>query len=194
MLLMIDNYDSFTYNLVQYFQRLDVEVKVVRNDELSVSQIAKLQPKYIVLSPGPCSPNEAGVSLDVVAKLKGHIPILGICLGHQTIAQSLGAKVIRAKRVMHGKTSKIIHNNQGVFETLPNPLEVCRYHSLVVDKSTLPSNLSVTAWSESTDGSFEEIIEIIDESLALEGVQFHPEAILTQSGLALLNNFTTKYK
>ena len=194
MLLMIDNYDSFTYNLVQYFQRLDVEVKVVRNDELSVSQIAKLQPKYIVLSPGPCSPNEAGVSLDVVAQLKGHIPILGICLGHQTIAQSLGAKVTRAKRVMHGKTSKIIHNNQGVFETLPNPLEVCRYHSLVVDKSTLPSNLSVTAWSESTDGSFEEIMGIIDENLALEGVQFHPEAILTQSGLALLNNFTTKYK
>ncbi|ATC99721.1 anthranilate synthase component II [Pseudoalteromonas spongiae] len=194
MLLMIDNYDSFTYNLVQYFQRLDVDVKVVRNDELSVSEIAKLKPQYIVISPGPCSPNEAGISLDVVHQLKGQLPILGICLGHQTIAQALGANVVRAKQVMHGKTSKIIHTNQGVFTNLPNPLEVCRYHSLVVEKQGLPTELSVTAWSVDTDGQQDEIMGLKNESLALEGVQFHPEAILTQSGLALLNNFITTYR
>lgn len=194
MLLMIDNYDSFTYNLVQYFQRLDVDVKVVRNDELSVSEIAKLKPQYIVISPGPCSPNEAGVSLDVVHQLKGLLPILGICLGHQTIAQALGAKVVRAKQVMHGKTSKIIHTNQGVFTNLPNPLEVCRYHSLIVEKQSLPTDLSVTAWSVDADGQQDEIMGLKNENLALEGVQFHPEAILTQSGLALLNNFITTYR
>ena len=194
MLLMIDNYDSFTYNLVQYFQRLDVDVKVVRNDELSVSEIAKLKPQYIVISPGPCSPNEAGVSLDVVHQLKGQLPILGICLGHQTIAQALGANVVRAKQVMHGKTSKIIHTNQGVFTNLPNPLEVCRYHSLVVEKQSLPTDLSVTAWSVGADGQQDEIMGLKNENLALEGVQFHPEAILTQSGLALLNNFITTYR
>lgn len=194
MLLMIDNYDSFTYNLVQYFQRLDVDVKVVRNDELSVSEIVKLKPQYIVISPGPCSPNEAGISLDVVHQLKGQLPILGICLGHQTIAQALGANVVRAKQVMHGKTSKIIHTNQGVFTNLPNPLEVCRYHSLVVEKQSLPTDLSVTAWSVDADGQQDEIMGLKNESLALEGVQFHPEAILTQSGLALLNNFITTYR
>ncbi|WP_105170299.1 anthranilate synthase component II [Pseudoalteromonas sp. T1lg24] len=194
MLLMIDNYDSFTYNLVQYFQRLDVDVKVVRNDELSVSEIAKLKPQYIVISPGPCSPNEAGISLDVVHQLKGQLPILGICLGHQTIAQALGANVVRAKQVMHGKTSKIIHTNQGVFTNLPNSLEVCRYHSLVVEKQSLPTDLSVTAWSVDADGQQDEIMGLKNESLALEGVQFHPEAILTQSGLALLNNFITTYR
>ncbi|KPV95045.1 Anthranilate synthase component 2 [Pseudoalteromonas sp. P1-9] len=194
MLLMIDNYDSFTYNLVQYFQRLDVDVKVVRNDELTVSEIAKLKPQYIVISPGPCSPNEAGVSLDVVHQLKGLLPILGICLGHQTIAQALGAKVVRAKQVMHGKTSKIIHTNQGVFTNLPNPLEVCRYHSLIVEKQSLPTDLSVTAWSVDADGQQDEIMGLKNENLALEGVQFHPEAILTQSGLALLNNFITTYR
>ena len=194
MLLMIDNYDSFTYNLVQYFQRLDVDVKVVRNDELSVSEIAKLKPQYIVISPGPCSPNEAGVSLDVVHQLKGQLPILGICLGHQTIAQALGANVVRAKQVMHGKTSKIIHTNQGVFTNLPNPLEVCRYHSLVVEKQSIPTDLSVTAWSVDADGQQDEIMGLKNENLALEGVQFHPEAILTQSGLALLNNFITTYR
>ncbi|TMO86060.1 anthranilate synthase component II [Pseudoalteromonas spongiae] len=194
MLLMIDNYDSFTYNLVQYFQRLDVDVKVVRNDELSVSEIAKLKPQYIVISPGPCSPNEAGISLDVVHQLKGQLPILGICLGHQTIAQALGANVVRAKQVMHGKTSKIIHTNQGVFTNLPNPLEVCRYHSLVVEKQSLPTELSVTAWSVDANGQQDEIMGLKNENLALEGVQFHPEAILTQSGLALLNNFITTYR
>lgn len=194
MLLMIDNYDSFTYNLVQYFQRLDVEVKVVRNDELSVSRIQTLSPQYIVLSPGPCTPNEAGVSLDVVEQLKGKYPILGICLGHQTIAQALGAEVVRAKKVMHGKTSKITHTNKGVFNGLPNPLEVCRYHSLVVEPSSIPRNLEITAWSSTSDNKFDEIMGIQDESLALEGVQFHPEAILTQSGLELLNNFITRYR
>lgn len=194
MLLMIDNYDSFTYNLVQYFQRLDVDVKVVRNDELSVSEIAKLKPQYIVISPGPCSPNEAGISLDVVHQLKGQLPILGICLGHQTIAQALGANVVRAKQVMHGKTSKIIHTNQGVFTNLPNPLEVCRYHSLVVEKQSLPTELSVMAWSVDANGQQDEIMGLKNENLALEGVQFHPEAILTQSGLALLNNFITTYR
>ncbi|WP_100914198.1 anthranilate synthase component II [Pseudoalteromonas spongiae] len=194
MLLMIDNYDSFTFNLVQYFQRLDVDVKVVRNDELSVSEIAKLKPQYIVISPGPCSPNEAGISLDVVHQLKGQLPILGICLGHQTIAQALGANVVRAKQVMHGKTSKIIHTNQGVFTNLPNPLEVCRYHSLVVEKQSIPTELSVTAWSVDADGQQDEIMGLKNENLALEGVQFHPEAILTQSGLALLNNFITTYR
>jgi anthranilate synthase component 2/para-aminobenzoate synthetase component 2 len=194
MLLMIDNYDSFTYNLVQYFQRLNVDVKVVRNDEISIAQIAQLKPHYIVISPGPCSPNEAGISLNVVEQLKGIFPILGICLGHQTIAQALGAKVVRAKRVMHGKTSAIIHTNQGVFNGLPNPLTVCRYHSLVVDKLSLPANLSVTSWTEDEKGEREEIMGIRNKEMALEGVQFHPEAILTESGLALLNNFITQYR
>ena len=191
---MIDNYDSFTYNLVQYFQRLNVEVKVVRNDEISASQIAHLKPQYIVISPGPCSPNEAGISLNVVEQLKGKIPILGICLGHQTIGQALGAKVVRAKRVMHGKTSAIIHTNQGVFNGLPNPLTVCRYHSLVVDKLSLPADLSVTSWTENEKGGIDEIMGIRHKEMALEGVQFHPEAILTESGLALLNNFITQYR
>jgi len=194
MLLMIDNYDSFTYNLVQYFQRLDVEVKVVRNNEISVSEIANLKPQYVVISPGPCSPNEAGISLEVVSRLKGQFPILGICLGHQTIAQALGGNVVRAERVMHGKTSKIIHTNQGVFSGLPMPLEVCRYHSLVVEKASLPKELTVTAWSQTAEGVENEIMGIQHESMALEGVQFHPEAILTESGLALLNNFITKYR
>lgn len=191
---MIDNYDSFTYNLVQYFQRLNVDVKVVRNDEISIAQIAQLKPHYIVISPGPCSPNEAGISLNVVEQLKGIFPILGICLGHQTIAQALGAKVVRAKRVMHGKTSAIIHTNQGVFNGLPTPLTVCRYHSLVVDKLSLPANLSVTSWTEDEKGEREEIMGIRNKEMALEGVQFHPEAILTESGLALLNNFITQYR
>jgi anthranilate synthase component 2/para-aminobenzoate synthetase component 2 len=194
MLLMIDNYDSFTYNLVQYFQRLDVEVKVVRNNEISVSAIANLKPQYVVISPGPCSPNEAGISLEVVSRLKGQFPILGICLGHQTIAQALGGNVVRAERVMHGKTSKIIHTNQGVFSGLPMPLEVCRYHSLVVEKASLPKELTVTAWSQTAEGVENEIMGIQHESMALEGVQFHPEAILTEFGLALLNNFITKYR
>ena len=193
MLLMIDNYDSFTYNLVQYFQRLDQEVLVKRNDEISVSQIAQLNPQHIVISPGPCTPNEAGISLDVVAKLKGQLPILGICLGHQSIAQALGANVVRAKQVMHGKTSPIYHANQGVFTGLPNPLTVCRYHSLVVEKNSLPDELQITAWTETENGQFDEIMGLVHNSLALEGVQFHPEAILTEQGLELLANFLTRF-
>jgi len=189
MLLMIDNYDSFTYNLVQYFQRLNQEVLVKRNDEISVAQIKQLNPKHIVISPGPCTPNEAGVSLNVVEQLKGIYPILGICLGHQTIAQALGGKVIRAKQVMHGKTSPIVHNNKGVFTGLENPLTVCRYHSLVVEKHSLPSELAITAWSQTEQGEFDEIMGLLHTELALEGVQFHPEAILTTQGLELLANF-----
>ncbi|ATC80857.1 MULTISPECIES: anthranilate synthase component II [Pseudoalteromonas] len=193
MLLMIDNYDSFTYNLVQYFQRLNQEVLVKRNDEISVAQIKQLNPKHIVISPGPCTPNEAGVSLNVVEQLKGIYPILGICLGHQTIAQALGGKVIRAKQVMHGKTSPIVHNNKGVFTGLENPLTVCRYHSLVVEKHSLPSELAITAWSQTEQGEFDEIMGLLHTELALEGVQFHPEAILTTQGLELLANFLSRF-
>ncbi len=192
MLLMIDNYDSFTYNLVQYFQRLDQDVLVKRNDEISIAEIKQLNPEHIVLSPGPCSPNEAGISLQVVEQLKGLLPILGICLGHQTIAQALGADVIRAKQVMHGKTSLVKHTNQGVFNGLANPLTVCRYHSLVVDKQSLPSDFTITAWTEQ-NSDFDEIMGIMHNDLALEGVQFHPEAILTQQGLELLANFLTRF-
>ncbi|MDI4651711.1 MULTISPECIES: aminodeoxychorismate/anthranilate synthase component II [Pseudoalteromonas] len=192
MLLMIDNYDSFTYNLVQYFQRLDQDVLVKRNDEISIAEIKQLNPEHIVLSPGPCSPNEAGISLQVVEQLKGQLPILGICLGHQTIAQALGADVIRAKQVMHGKTSLVKHTNQGVFNGLANPLTVCRYHSLVVDKQSLSSDFTITAWTEQ-NSDFDEIMGIMHNDLALEGVQFHPEAILTQQGLELLANFLTRF-
>lgn len=189
---MIDNYDSFTYNLVQYFQRLDQDVLVKRNDEISIAEIKQLNPEHIVLSPGPCSPNEAGISLQVVEQLKGQLPILGICLGHQTIAQALGADVIRAKQVIHGKTSLVKHTNQGVFSGLANPLTVCRYHSLVVDKQSLPSDFTITAWTEQ-NSDFDEIMGIMHNDLALEGVQFHPEAILTQQGLELLANFLTRF-
>lgn len=193
MLLMIDNYDSFTYNLVQYFQRLDQEVLVKRNDEISVAQIKQLNPQHIVISPGPCTPNEAGVSLSVVEQLKGQFPILGICLGHQTIAQALGGDVIRAKKVMHGKTSPIVHTNKGVFKGLVNPLTVCRYHSLVVKHQSLPSELEITAWSQTEQGEFGEIMGLLHTELAIEGVQFHPEAILTEHGLQLLDNFLTRF-
>lgn len=193
MLLMIDNYDSFTYNLVQYFQRLDQDVLVKRNDELSVAQIKQLNPQHIVISPGPCTPNEAGVSLSVVEQLKGQFPILGICLGHQTIAQALGGDVVRAKKVMHGKTSPIVHTNKGVFNGLVNPLTVCRYHSLVVKQQSLPSELEITAWSQTELGEFDEIMGLLHTELAIEGVQFHPEAILTEHGLQLLDNFLTRF-
>jgi anthranilate synthase/aminodeoxychorismate synthase-like glutamine amidotransferase len=179
--------------LVQYFQRLDQEVLVKRNDEISVSQIAQLNPKHIVISPGPCSPNEAGISLELVEQLKGQFPILGICLGHQTIAQALGANIVRAKQVMHGKTSPIYHANQGVFAGLPNPLTVCRYHSLVVEQDSIPDELQITAWTETESGQLDEIMGLVHNSLALEGVQFHPEAILTQRGLELLANFLTRF-
>ena len=193
MLLMIDNYDSFTYNLVQYFQRLDQDVVVKRNDELSIADIQALNPEHIVISPGPCSPNEAGISLSVVEQLKGQFPILGICLGHQTIAQALGAKVVRARAVMHGKTSQIRHINKGMFQGLPDPLTVCRYHSLVVDKESIPAELELTAWTENEAQQVDEIMGLCHTEMALEGVQFHPEAILTEQGLALLNNFIRRF-
>jgi anthranilate synthase component II len=189
MLLMIDNYDSFTYNLVQYFGELGQEVKVIRNDDLSVSEIADLKPERIVISPGPCTPNEAGVSLQVLEKLSGSIPILGVCLGHQSLGQAFGGKVIRAKTIMHGKTSLMHHKSQGVFSGLPSPFEATRYHSLVVEKDSLPECLEITAWTENEDGSFDEIMGLRHKTLPVQGVQFHPESILTQHGHAMLKNF-----
>ena len=189
MLLMIDNYDSFTFNLVQYFGELGEEVKVVRNDELTSAQIGALQPSCIVISPGPCTPNEAGVSIEVLQELSAKVPIFGVCLGHQSIGQAFGGKVVRARQIMHGKTSMIHHAGVGVFRGLPNPFEATRYHSLVVEQESLPDCLEVTAWTENSDGSRDEIMGLRHRSLPVEGVQFHPESILTQHGHALLKNF-----
>jgi anthranilate synthase component 2 len=189
MLLMIDNYDSFTYNLVQYLQSLGAEVKVVRNDAMTVDEIAKLAPERIVISPGPCTPNEAGVSLEIIERLGANTPILGVCLGHQSIGQAYGGNVIRAGRIMHGKTSRIRHEAKGVFAGLPDAYEATRYHSLVVERSSLPDALEVTAWTENEDGSFEEIMGLRHREYPVEGVQFHPESILTEHGHALLKNF-----
>ncbi|MBG7005809.1 aminodeoxychorismate/anthranilate synthase component II [Pseudomonas aeruginosa] len=189
MLLMIDNYDSFTYNLVQYFGELKAEVKVVRNDELSVEQIEALAPERIVLSPGPCTPNEAGVSLAVIERFAGRLPLLGVCLGHQSIGQAFGGEVVRARQVMHGKTSPIHHKDLGVFAGLANPLTVTRYHSLVVKRESLPECLEITAWTQLDDGSVDEIMGVRHKTLNVEGVQFHPESILTEQGHELLANF-----
>ena len=189
MLLMIDNYDSFTWNLVQYLQALGAEVRVVRNDELSVEAIAALSPERIVISPGPCTPKEAGVSVGVIESLGAWIPILGVCLGHQSIGQAYGGDVVRAGRIMHGKTSRIHHHGQGVFAGLPDRYEATRYHSLVVDKATLPACLEITAWTENDDGSVEEIMGLRHREHPVQGVQFHPESILTEHGHALLKNF-----
>ncbi|MDY0022065.1 aminodeoxychorismate/anthranilate synthase component II [Arenimonas caeni] len=189
MLLMIDNYDSFTYNLVQYLGELGQDVKVVRNDALSVAEIEALAPERIVISPGPCTPNEAGVSLEVLEKLSGKVPILGVCLGHQSLGQAFGGKVVRARTIMHGKTSPIRHKGVGVFAGLPDPFEATRYHSLVVEKDSLPDCLEVTAWTENEDGSVDEIMGLRHKTLAVEGVQFHPESILTQHGHDMLRNF-----
>ena len=189
MLLMLDNYDSFTWNLVQYLQALGSEVKVVRNDALSVAEIEALQPERIVISPGPCTPNEAGVSLEVIRTLGARVPILGVCLGHQGIGQAYGGQVVRAGRIMHGKTSPIRHKGKGVFAGLPDAYEATRYHSLVVDKDSLPDCLEVTAWTENDDGSVEEIMGLRHREHPVEGVQFHPESILTEHGHALLKNF-----
>lgn len=189
MLLMIDNYDSFTWNLVQYLQALGAEVRVERNDALSVDEIAKLAPERIVISPGPCTPNEAGASLEVIERLGATTPILGVCLGHQGIGQAYGGKVIRAQRIMHGKTSAIRHTGHGVFAGLPDGYEATRYHSLVVEQSSLPECLEVTAWTENDDGSREEIMGLRHRTHPVEGVQFHPESILTEHGHALLKNF-----
>ena len=184
MLLMIDNYDSFTYNLVQYFAELGADVVVHRNDEITLEQIETLQPQYIVVSPGPCTPNEAGISVATIQRFAGRIPILGVCLGHQSIGQSFGGKIVHAKQLMHGKTSAIFHNNSSVFHGLPNPFTATRYHSLVIERATLPDCLEITAWTE--DG---EIMGVRHKTMAVEGVQFHPESILTEHGHELLANF-----
>lgn len=192
MLLLIDNYDSFTWNLVQYFGALGQEVVVKRNDELTLDAIAQLSPRFLVISPGPCTPNEAGISLDAISHFAGKLPILGVCLGHQSLAQAFGARVVRARQVMHGKTSLIRHRNEGVFKGLNNPLRVTRYHSLVVERDTLPDCFDITAWSEHADGSFDEIMGLRHKTLPVEGVQFHPESILSEQGHPLLANFLAR--
>jgi len=189
MVLMIDNYDSFTYNLVQYIRELGYEVDVRRNDTLMIADIEALAPSHIVISPGPCTPNEAGISLQAIEHFAGSIPVLGICLGHQSIAQVFGGDVIRAKTVMHGKTSKVYHKGVGVFRDLPNPYNATRYHSLVVKQETLPACLEVTAWTQNDQGELDEIMGLRHTSMNIEGVQFHPESILTEHGHALLDNF-----
>ena len=189
MLLMIDNYDSFTFNVVQYLGELGAEVHVVRNDEITVSDIESLKPERIVISPGPCTPNEAGISMDTIKAFAGRLPILGICLGHQSIGQVFGGDVVRARAVMHGKTSSIYHSGKGVFHNLPSPYIATRYHSLVVDKATLPECLELTAWTQTADGGIDEIMGFRHKTFAIEGVQFHPESILTEHGHALLENF-----
>ena len=192
MLLMIDNYDSFTFNVVQYLMELGEDVAVWRNDEISVDAIIEAAPERIVISPGPCTPNEAGISLEVIEKLAGSIPILGICLGHQSIGQAFGGHIIRAPKVMHGKLSVIHHSGVGVFKGLPSPYQATRYHSLVIDPSTLPESLEVTAWTEDESGELEAIMGVRHRSLFVEGVQFHPESILSENGHALLKNFLAR--
>lgn len=189
MLLMIDNYDSFTWNLVQYFAELGAEVKVVRNDEYTVPELLAMQPERVVISPGPCTPNEAGVSLEAIKAFAGLVPILGVCLGHQSIGQVFGGEVVRAAQPMHGKTSPVYHHDQGVFTGLNNPLTATRYHSLVVAAPSLPSDLEVTAWTQTEQGELEAIMGLRHRTLNIEGVQFHPESILTEQGHALLANF-----
>jgi anthranilate synthase component 2 len=186
---MIDNYDSFTYNVVQYLGELKADVQVVRNDEITLDEVAALAPEKIVISPGPCTPNQAGISVAVIERFSGEIPILGICLGHQSIGQAFGGKVVRAREVMHGKTSPIYHNGTGVFRGLPNPLEATRYHSLVVELDSLPDCLEMTAWTQTEAGEIDEVMGFRHRELQVEGVQFHPESILTENGHDLLENF-----
>ncbi len=188
-LLMIDNYDSFTYNLVQYFFELGCEVIVYRNDEITIADIRQLSPDYIVISPGPCTPNEAGISLSVITELGDEFPILGVCLGHQSIAQAFGGKVVHADKIMHGKVSEIVHNGTGIYEGIPSPLSVTRYHSLVAEKDSLPDCLSVTAYVQSSDESQKEIMSFCHKTKQIYGVQYHPESILTDYGHQILNNF-----
>ena len=189
MLLMIDNYDSFTYNLVQYLGELGEDVRVHRNDEITLEQIEELNPDHIVISPGPCTPDQAGISVDAIKTFAGRIPILGVCLGHQSLGQAFGGKIIHASQVMHGKTSPIFHADLGVFSGLSNPLIATRYHSLVIEESSLPECLEITAWTCNQDGSMDEIMGVRHRELDLQGVQFHPESILTQHGHDLLKNF-----
>lgn len=189
MLLMIDNYDSFTYNLVQYLGELKADVQVYRNDEISIAEIEAKQPDHLMISPGPCTPNEAGVSVEAIRHFAGKLPILGVCLGHQSIAQAFGGEIIHAKEIMHGKTSLMHHNNEGVFAGLTNPYTATRYHSLVVRQDPFPEQLEITAWTEAEDGKFDEIMGLRHKTMMIEGVQFHPESILTEHGHDLLENF-----
>jgi anthranilate synthase component 2 len=189
MLLMIDNYDSFTYNLVQYLGELGADVRVHRNDQITLQEIEDMDPEKIVISPGPCTPNEAGVSIDTIKQFAGRVPLLGVCLGHQSIGQAFGGRIGHARAIMHGKTSLISHNDSGVFNGLPNPLEATRYHSLVIEQASLPECLEVTAWTTTENGEMDEIMGVRHKTLAVEGVQFHPESILTGCGHDLLRNF-----
>ena len=189
MLLMIDNYDSFTFNLVQYLGELGADVRVVRNDELTLDDIERLGPQHIVISPGPCTPAEAGISVPTIQRFAGRIPILGVCLGHQSIGQAFGGRIVHARAVMHGKTSPIYHADAGVFSGLPNPFQATRYHSLVIEQESLPDCLEVTAWTRQPDGSRDEIMGVRHRTLTVQGVQFHPESILTDHGHRLLRNF-----
>lgn len=189
MVLMIDNYDSFTYNLVQYLSELGAQLQVARNDQITLDEIAALHPSHVVISPGPCTPNEAGVSVPLLERFAGQFPILGVCLGHQSIGQAFGGRVVRARAVMHGKTSPIYHQGVGVFRDIPNPFEATRYHSLIIEAASLPACLEVTAWTQHADGSVDEIMGVRHKTLPVEGVQFHPESILTQHGHHLLRNF-----
>ncbi len=189
MLLMIDNYDSFTYNLVQYFGELGAKVRVIRNDQMGLEDIERMGPEQIVISPGPCTPAEAGISVAAIQHFAGRLPILGVCLGHQAIGQAFGGRIVHARQVMHGKTSWIYHHNQGVFSALDEPFEATRYHSLVIDRETLPACLEMTAWTQLADGGVDEIMGVRHRELNVQGVQFHPESILTQQGHELLNNF-----
>ncbi|SPX84384.1 aminodeoxychorismate/anthranilate synthase component II [Moraxella ovis] len=192
MVLMIDNFCSFTYNIVQYFGELQQDIKVFRNNEITLDEIRALSPKAIILGPGPCSPTEAGVTLPILAEFSGQIPILGVCLGHQAIGQAFGGDVVRAGEVMHGRLSPIYHHDQGVFSDLPSPFDATRYHSLVIDKNTLPDCLEITAWTQNSDGSMEEIMGVRHKTLDVEGVQFHPESILSEHGYQLFNNFLVR--
>jgi anthranilate synthase component II len=190
--VMIDNYDSFTYNLVQYFGELGADVTVVRNDQVSINDIAEMKPDKLVISPGPCTPKEAGISVDTILHFAGKLPILGVCLGHQSIGHAFGGNIIHAKSIMHGKTSLVHHSNIGVFKGLNNPFTATRYHSLVIEQATLPDCLEVTAWTETEDGMLDEIMGVRHKTLDIEGVQFHPESILTEFGHDLLNNFLVR--
>ncbi len=189
MILMIDNYDSFTYNLVQYLGELGADVVVKRNDQITIEEIEKLAPERIMISPGPCTPTEAGISLKVIEHFKGKLPIFGVCLGHQSIGQEFGGNIIRAKEIMHGKTSDIYHKGIGIFKGLPNPFKATRYHSLVIEKETIPDCLEVIAWTQDENGNIDEIMGVRHKELAIEGVQFHPESILTEHGHDMLQNF-----
>lgn len=189
MLLMIDNYDSFTYNIVQYFGELGQQVEVHRNDRITLEQIQAMNPEFLVISPGPCTPTEAGISVEAIKHFAGKIPIMGVCLGHQAIGQAFGGEIVRAKQVMHGKTSPVYHHNVGMFTGLPNPVQTTRYHSLVIEQASLPDCLEITAWTQDDQGNLDEIMGVRHKTMPIEGVQFHPESILTEQGHQMLQNF-----